>query len=132
MAKFLNRKEILAAEDIQTEAVECPGWGGVVLVKGMTGAERDAFEASIVEKRGKDYEANLADIRAKLAAMSLVDESGVRLFNKADVQALSQKSAVELDRVFNVGRRLSGLSEEDIDELAKNSASAQNGASGSD
>jgi hypothetical protein len=38
----LSADAILAADDIVTEAVDCPEWGGKVLVKAMTGAERDS------------------------------------------------------------------------------------------
>ena len=67
--KILKRDEILQAADIQVLLVSVPEWGGDVYVKGMTGAERDKFEASIVEQRGKAQTMNMANIRAKLASL---------------------------------------------------------------
>jgi hypothetical protein len=38
-----------------------------------------------------------------------------------DINTLGQKSAAALDRVYEVAARLSKISKEDVDELAKNS-----------
>jgi len=121
MYKILNRTEILEANDIKTQEVPVPEWGedAAVYVKGMTGAERDKFEGSLITMRGKDKQMNMANIRAKLASMTICDEKGKRLFNENDVQALSQKSAAALQRVFAVAQRLSGISDEDVEELAE-------------
>lgn len=124
-AVFLNREAILAAEDLPRELVEVPEWGGAVYVRALTGAERDQFEASIVEQRGRDVRMNMRNIRAKLVALTVVDEGGQRIFTDDDVAALGGKSAAALDRLFAVAQRLSGLSKEDVEELAKNSESVQ-------
>ena len=121
MYKILNRTEILEANDIKIQEVAVPEWGedAAVYVKGMTGAERDKFEGSLITLRGKDKQMNMANIRAKLASMTICDEKGKRLFNENDVQSLSQKSASALQRVFAVAQRLSGISDEDVEELAE-------------
>jgi len=121
----LNREAILAAKDLPRELVEVPEWGGAVYVRALTGAERDQFEASIVEQRGRDVRMNMRNIRAKLVALTVVDEDGQRIFTDDDVAALGGKSAAALDRLFAVAQRLSGLSKEDVEELAKNSESGQ-------
>ena len=130
----LTRDEILAADDIQTEVVEVPEWAGSVIVQGLTGSERDAFEKTIISNMdGKGPpKSDLRNFRAKLAAWSIVDEDGKRVFSQADVVALGAKSAAALQRVFNVAQRLSGLSEEDIEELTKNSEELQSDGSGFD
>lgn len=124
----LGREAILSAADIQTEQVMVPEWGGAVLVRGLTGAERDAFEASVVVPGSKGGgSVRLEMLRAKLCARSIVDEQGARVFSDADVKALGAKSAAALQRVFNVAMRLSGLSDQDVESLAaglKNDPSA--------
>jgi hypothetical protein len=115
----LTRDQILQAQDIQTEEVEIPEWGGSVFVRGMTGTERDAFENSIVETRGKSTRVNMRNIRAKLVAQSACDESGKPLFTPRDIDALGEKSAAALQRVFDVASRLSGISGKDVEELAE-------------
>lgn len=130
--QYLSRDVILAVQDVQAEDVEVPEWGGVVRVQGLTGAQRDAYEASMVEGKGKNRTLNLKNIRAKLVALTVVDERGKPLFTDADVQALGRKSGAALDRIFNVAQRLSGLSKEDIDEFAGNSEPGQSDGSTSD
>lgn len=122
---ILTRDAILQAEDLPRELVEVPEWGGAVYVRSLTGTERDAFEFSIVEQRGRSAKMNLRNIRAKLVAVSVVDEDGNRLFTDSDVKVLGQKSAMVLDRLFAAAQRLSGLRNEDVEELAKNSESDQ-------
>lgn len=117
---LLTKAAILQAVDLPTETVEIPEWGGAVLVRGLTGAERDAFEASVIELRGKERSFHLENIRAKLAALSMVGDDGERLFSDREVSELGKKSAQALQRVFSVAQRLSGLTEADIEELTKN------------
>ena len=122
---YLTRDAILQADDLPAEDVEVPEWGGTVRVRGLTGAERDAFEASIVEQRGKTTHFKMENLRARLVALSVVGEDGKRIFSDSDVKALGRKSAVALQRVFKAAQRLSGLTAEDVEELAKNLESDQ-------
>ena len=117
--KPLTRDDILGAQDIEIEKVDTPEWGGFTYVKGMTGTERDRLESSVVEQSGKNANVNLANIRAKLASETICDEEGKRLFSTKDIVALGKKSAAPLQRVFDVGQRLSGITGDDIEELAE-------------
>ena len=47
---YLSREEILSVHDIVTEEVDVPEWGGIVRVRGMSGVQRDAFEASLIQQ----------------------------------------------------------------------------------
>ena len=126
---LLTREQILSAPDLQYEIVSVPEWGGEVRVRGLTGAERDAYEKSLIEQRGNRAIYNPVNARARLVALCVVDEHGKRLFSDADVEAPGRKHAVALTRVWEVARRLSGLTAEAVEELEKNSESGQNDAS---
>ena len=117
---LLSREAILAAEDRVVEEVEVPEWGGLVRVKGLSGTERDQFEASVAERKGKKTRMNLANIRARLVQRCVIGEDDKPLFKPNDVTALGAKSAAALDRVFEVAMRLSGMRDEDIEELTEN------------
>lgn len=132
MSELLTREEILSVMDLQEERVNVPEWDGDVLVRSLTGTERDAFETSIISTNGARTEMNLVNMRAKLVAWTVVDEEGERVFSTEDIDALGKKSAAALQRVFDVSQRLSGLTGEEIDELAKNYENGPNGDSGSD
>ena len=110
----LSKEAILAADDTRTEEVEVPEWGGSVLVRGMTGRERDEFESSMLIQAAGQTARDLRNTRAKLVAKCAVDGDGRRLFADDDVAALGEKSAAALVRVFEVAARLSGLDEEDV------------------
>jgi len=129
---LLNKQAILDVQDIEIEKVEVPEWGGYVFVKGMSGLERDTFEASIVQQRGNNSKVNMVNIRAKLASATICDKSGVRMFNDKDVSELGKKSANALQRVFDVAQRLSGITGGDIEELAEEMEANPSDGSASD
>lgn len=128
---LLGRQEIFSAQDIVFEDVPVPEWGGEVRVKGLTGRERDKFEADSLTKakKGGQRDVNLENMRARLVVLCAVDEQFQPIFERSDVLRLGEKSAVALERVFAVAQRLSGMSDEDMEELAGNSESDQNGSS---
>ncbi len=112
--KILSKDAILAADDLPREAVSVPEWGGEVLVRTMSGTDRDAFEASLLEKEGR-----MENVRARLVALTLCDTQGDRLFDDSEIAALGRKSARALDRVFSVAQRLNGIGVEQVDAAKK-------------
>ena len=106
------------ASQRQTEVVKIADIGNVI-VKGMTAKERDQYETSfIVQKNGK-RNFNLIDARAKLVMLTVVDEKGDRLFEASDVSRLSGMPASVIDKLFTVAQKLSGISDEDVEDLGK-------------
>lgn len=116
------RDVLLAATKPPTEVVPLPELGIDVTVRGMTGVERDAFEASCFEGRGKKRDVNMKNVRGKLVAYCCLDEHGNRAFSDADAVALGEVRADLIDRLFGVAQRLSGMRDEDVDELGRASA----------
>ena len=118
---MLSKDDILNADDLTEVTLSVPEWGGEVIVKAMSGVERDEFERSIYHDGIKDFD----NIRAKLCAMSIVDESGKRVFTMADIMKLGEKSGKALDRVFTVAKKLSGIGKQELTGLKKNSKTTQ-------
>lgn len=133
--RLLSAAEILGADDATYELVAVPEWGkdAGVRLRSLSGEERDAFEKGSVKVTGKGKnetrEVVLDGIRARLVAASAVDEKGERLFTDAQAAALRKKNGAVLDRLFAVAQRLSGLSKEDVDELAGESEADPNSSS---
>lgn len=127
--KTLSRDEILGADDLKSESVEVPEWGGAVIVRELTGAERDAWESSVVKTNGTKVTVDSRNMRAKLAALCIVDDEGKRMFSEKDTVALGNKSAAALDRVTDAARRLSRIGEDQLEELGKVSGSTKSDAS---
>ncbi len=117
--KQLTRDDILSAEDLKSECVEVPEWGGEVIVREMTGTERDAWETSVVSTVDGKVKINSVNMRAKLVAVSIVDSDGKRLFSDKDVVELGKKSCAALDRCVDVAKRLSRIGEDELEALGK-------------
>jgi len=123
----LTKVQILSAQDIKKEKVNIPEWDGDIWVKSLTGRERDAFEKSIMEfseEVGVKPKVIYENMRAKLCVMTICDDSGALIFTEEDIEALGKKSAKPLSVIFDLAQKLSGLTEEDIKSLSKNSKSA--------
>jgi len=118
---MLNKEQILAAKDIKSEVVKCPEWGGEVLVMGLTLAEKDKWQTSIIE----DGKVNMEGATARLCALSMRDDDGGLMFADSDVIELSKKAATPLDRIFQVAQKLSGLGAGEVEEVVKNSEATQ-------
>ena len=112
----LTKKEIEAVDDLVCERVDVPEWskngeGGYVFVRMLAGDELESLQA-----RAK------GDVLsgARIAATSLCDEKGVRLFADAEASKLGKKSQRALTRVVEAALHVNGLSEEAREELEKN------------
>src|SRR5262249_52890565 len=113
----LSREAFLAAEDTVTEEVDLsdiPGFAGSLLVRGMTGRERDDFEASMLVRAGGQTVQDVRNSRAKMVARCVIDDDGKRVFTEADVAAIGDKSAAAVARLGDVAARLSGLTEDAV------------------
>lgn len=128
---LLDKAAVLAAQDVHYETVAVPEWGGEVRVRSMTGADRDAWETWLFQNRSDDGKTNLANLRGRMVALSVVDADGARIFGDDDVAALGAKSAKALDRVYAVAARLNAIGAQEVDDLVKPSAPAPGADSGS-
>lgn len=122
---ILTKDQILQVDDKRTQEVDVPEWGGSVIVKTLSGDERDQFEESILSGAKRDFKG----VRAKLVALSIIGEDGKRLFTFEEAKLLGEKSARALDRVFGVAQRLSGFTTKDMEELTENLSGGQSGDS---
>jgi hypothetical protein len=129
------RDQILAADDRPFVKEDVPEWKCIVYVHTMTGRDRDAFEIGLVTqpaKRGQKGQMVRDNMRARLLVKCLRDENSELIFNgdPADIVALGDKSGNVLGRLFEVARKLNGLSDEDVEELEKNLEGAPSEDSG--
>jgi hypothetical protein len=115
----LTREQIDAAEDLPTRAVPVPEWGGDVLLRTLTGKQRDDFEQgqASLPANGK-----LDNIRARLVALCLVDGDGKQLYaDHESILRLGGRSGTVLDRLFDVCREMNGMTAESAKAAEKNS-----------
>ena len=119
MSKRISRADILTAEDLPYQDVEVP-WGGgsVVRVRTLTAAERDRYELLFLQSQeAKDVNFSA---RATLVAFAAVNEDGSRMFEDADIPALSKKSGAVLDKLADAVRALNKLESTDVADAIKN------------
>jgi len=134
---LLNREKLLEKQDLEIVKVDL-GDDVHVFVRQMTGHERDEFEGSLVNRfkdaKGKfDYDMKLEDFRAKLAVHTVCDDKGVLFLQSNDYKRLSTNmSALRLEKIINESQRINAITEEDKEELVKNSDAGQAGSSSSD
>lgn len=128
----MNKGEILATVPrLRLERVDIPEWGGTVLVRELSGDERDRFEATLLDMEDGKPQLRLVGARAMLAVLSVVDEDGKRVFSDADIPQVRELSGAALSRIFEVASRLSGLTRDSMDDLLGNSPGGPSAASGS-
>lgn len=123
---LLSKDQILGADDLPPEDVEVPEWGGKVRVRGLSSTERDRFEMemALARKNGTTPE-----FRSTYAGRCMVDDKGERLFTDAELTKLGRKSGAALDRIFDVVRELSGMTDQKLKQAAADFENAPSDAS---
>jgi hypothetical protein len=123
----LNREALLAAasdkKNRARETLTIDGFG-VVIVQGMSGTERDAWERSLIVGRGRKRDVNTENVRAKLAVRCIVNDAGEREMTDADAEAFGQLRVDWLNPIYEASQRVCGVSDEDVAELKKRSETA--------
>lgn len=117
---MLTREAILSANDLARESLTVPEWGGDVWVRTLTAAERDTWEQQVRDQTDDSGAVGQRRLKSMLAVLTVVDNDGARLFADDDVEALDEKSAAAVDRIWQVACRLNGLTDGDVEELAGN------------
>lgn len=136
--RLLGRDDILGSTKLPTEIVPAPEWGGAVTVRGMTGMERGRYETSAMQLTGNDkggVDSKIVNpelLRMRLVSICTIDGDGKQLFSEADLLVLGQLNAAPLERIASAARRLSGLTEKDMESLTAGLKDDRNGSSGSD
>ncbi len=123
---MLTKALILKADDLPTEVVDVPEWSGQVTVRTLAAYEKDEWEESLTETKGRKVKLDMGNLRAKLCALCIIDDKGARIFNDKDIESLGKKSAKVISRIYDVAADLNGIGEQDAADLIKNSGTIQN------
>lgn len=97
---MLNKEAILEAGKVKTRTVEIPEWGGEVIIRQLDAAELLSLTT--------DADGSMT------AAMSIVDESGNRMFSDEDLPLLRRMAAagrLRLNRAINEFNGIGNLAE---------------------
>ena len=141
--KYLSKTEFLTTARLQEVDVEVPNFGSV-RIRELTAGDRDWFEASMIHdaQQGKAQAIEVAEgvtgkiavelFRAKLVALSVVDtETGKRMFDRGDVQTVSQLPSRVINFIADEITKLNAMTKEEIEKIKNVSSSTGDGASDS-
>lgn len=107
---LLKKQQIWEVQDLKREVVEVPEWGGSVIVREPTAAERDAYDNSLVHSDivgdKTVIKSDFENQKARLVARCVINEDGSRMFEDAEITKLGTKSAAVISRLFSVISRL--------------------------
>lgn len=121
--KALSRDDILKSEDLGSQRVEIPEWGGYAFIRVMTDEDRDGWDEWLwanKEASASSGGSPMLGARRELVARTLVDEHGKRLF--ANSTELKGKSAKVIDRLFDIASELNALGPRAVAQAKKNSS----------
>ena len=125
MKRLLTREAILAAQDVKTQDVEVPEWGGDVRIRSFTAAQRDDFMAAVIKEDGK---IESRAYRTKLLARCMTGDDGTPLLSEEE---LGTRNPVIVDRLFAIADRLNAAGEAQVKVAVKNSKRGTTDASSS-
>lgn len=114
----LTRERLLALSKSKRriETIALPSGIGTVNIRAMTGAERDEL-VEFITAAGK----STAGIRGLMAALSICDGDGERLFPSSDAATLNETmDSRDLEAIVDASRKLSRIGADEIEEVQKN------------
>jgi hypothetical protein len=112
----LSKEQILAADDLGLLEVPVPEWGGSVYIRVMSVGERDSYENEWMANKST----GVPNFRSKFLQRVLCNDKGELLFTKEEVDALAKKSARVVGTLWEAAMRHNKLTDQDVEELAKN------------
>ena len=137
--KALSREELLGAIGCPEQPVHVPGLNGAVVMKGLSGVALDTYHQAITTGKGNKRDVNMANLRTKLLvrtihlAVPTPDGkhfvAGARMFEDDDAAVLGQIRGDVIGLLFPLAQKLSGLSDEEVEELGKPSTTTESGTS---
>lgn len=112
----LCKEEILGAENPEPVPVHVPEFGGAVMVRVMSGTERDKLESRYAGKKA----AQLVGFKTDLLCLCVCNPDGSAMFDPETIGALMEKASTAINTLVDAALALNGLSEEEAQELVKN------------
>lgn len=115
------RDTIKSAVDIESEVIEIPQWDQVKIeVRSMSGRARAKLLRQAVQPDGSmDFEALYPSV---LIACCHDPDTGELVFSEEDMAWINDKSAGPVEKLAQIGMRLSGLTQEAVNEGKESSS----------
>lgn len=98
---ILTAEEVLAADDLPTETIEIPEWGGSVKVRSFTKAQQQEIRVKATKGNGEIDESRLEML---LVLHALIEPQ----FSEDQLAQLAEKSASAIDGILTTINSLAG------------------------
>ncbi len=129
----MNREEFFKCSDLTIEKVHIKELNTDMFVKSLTAGEKaiweyDSMSVENTAKQGSSIKLlkdRMITARERLVELAVCNEDGSRFFAPGDASQIARKNSNVVSRLYDVAARLSGITKEDLEEIAKNSASEQ-------
>ncbi|WUI00203.1 hypothetical protein OHR68_43175 [Spirillospora sp. NBC_00431] len=135
MSELLTHEQIIAAAeqpDVATKPVNVPELGGKVLVREMSAAVRNRFEATAATIRSGGDSRALDTVTAQIVAACVVDERGRPMLTVNEVKRIAASKPKAVFRLREAIVKISATDEEDLEDLEEVFVEGPNGPSTSD
>jgi len=116
------RDKIFAAKDIPSENLHVPEREVDLVIKGMTAGARVTLMQNAYDV--KTEQVNMSKVYPDVVVSCSYDpETDEPVFTDADKEALMNKSSAAIEKIADVGLRLSGIGKDQQDAAGKDSSS---------
>lgn len=113
------RQQILSKDDIRKEKIYIDVWDCELLIKGLSGEERNEVLSENIDPETRQV--NIKKAYPELIIKTTYNpETGKRIFKMSDRSALVKKSGEALEQIAQKAMKLSGISPEQMEETEKN------------
>lgn len=110
----LTKEQILSQEDRPTMTVSVPEWGGDVKIRKLSARQKAIMESYWkFDDNGKFLPESGQGDRARLVALSCINEDGSQMFSVADAVSLDDKSFEAVRVIAEAAAKFNGFDKKD-------------------
>ncbi len=129
----MNREQFFSFSDLTIEKVHIKEMNADFYVRSLTVGEKATWEFASYSVENSDKKGSsmkllkdrMMSSRERLVELAVCNEDGSAFFKEGDAAAISRKNSNIVSKLYDVAARLSGITKEDLEEIAKNSVSEE-------
>lgn len=123
MSKYATAEQLVnyAPKRRYKEEVECPVSGFKLRIQSLMESELGKYDADTLTTKGAIRKSKLEDANRRLIVLCLVDDDGNRLLTDKQTHIFERWDSVDTKHLYKECAEHCGISEGDIEAMAKNS-----------
>ena len=114
------KEKIKSAKDLNSETIYVDEWDVNIEIRAFSARKRLEIGKFASNMELKDSESNLKFIGSLLKESCYDPETGEQIFEESDVEWISDKSGVVLDKIVDKALRINGLEKKAVESAEKN------------